>query len=331
MFDVITFGAATKDIFLHTTESKVVEDEIFVTGKGVCFPLGSKIKMDEMYFTSGGGGTNTAATFAKQNFNVAYCGKIGNDSAGKNVLDDLCHYGVDTRFVSTTDKKLTNHSVILDVPDMDRTIFVYRGASGLYSEKDVFWQDIRANWFYIASFSASSNPLFYRLVDYGISTGTKIMANPSKAQLKDKSINDYLKKTNVLLLNMEEAAIATDTPYNEQEEIIRRAANLAKDVVLVTQGVRGVTLYANGVFYRSRPVFSDAIDRTGAGDSFGSGFLSEFMRSGDVEKSVQLGVANSTACLQKRGAKHGLLGVDDKYEASPVICGDDPSQLRWHF
>ncbi len=331
MFDVITFGTATKDIFLRTGESVVVEDDSFITGKGVCFPLGSKIKMDEMYFTSGGGGTNTAVTFAKQNFDVAYCGKIGKDSAGKNVLDDLHHYGVDTRFVSTTDKKPTNHSVILDVPDVDRTIFVYRGASDLYSEKDVFWEDVKANWLYLASFSISSESLFYRLVDHGVSTGAKIMANPSKAQLKNKSINDYLKKTNVLLLNIEEAAIATGTPYNEEEEIIRRAADLAKDVVLVTQGVRGVTLYSDGVFYRSRPVFPNAIDRTGAGDSFGSGFLSEFMRSGDVEKSVQLGVANSTSCLQKKGAKHGLLGVGDVYKEIPVIRGDDPAQLRWDF
>ncbi len=331
MFDVITFGSATRDIFLQTKESVVLEDERFITGKGVCFPLGSKVKTEEIYFTSGGGGTNTAVTFAKQNFNVAYCGKVGKDSAGKNILDDLHHYGVDTRFVSSTDEKSSNHSIILDVPGIDRTIFVYRGASDLYSEEDVFWEDVRANWLYLAPFSISSESLFFRLIEHANSNGIKTMVNPSKAQLKSERINELVEKANILLLNMEEAAIVTGASYGEEEEIIRRAAGLAKDVVLVTQGVRGVILYSKGVFYRARPVFPDATDRTGAGDSFGSGFLSEYMRSGDVEKSIQLGIANSTACLQKRGAKHGLLKEGDKYELSTVIKGDDPAQLKWQF
>ncbi len=316
---------------METQESVVVEDDDFATGKGVCFSLGSKIKAEKIYFTSGGGGTNAAVTFAKQEYNVAYAGKIGKDSAGKSIMDDLHHYGVDTRFVSFTDEKPTNHSIILDVPEVDRTIFVYRGASDMYSEEDVFWEDMKSSWIYLAPFSSSSEMFVSRLVNHASYTGAKIMANPSKTQLQNEKIKELMKKVNVLLLNMEEASLMTGVPYGEEEEIARKAASFSTEVVLITQGVRGVTAYSKGVFYRGRPVFPDAVDRTGAGDSFGSGFLSEFMRSGDIGKSIQLGIANSTACLQKRGAKHGLLGKGDSYEESPLIKADDPVKLKWEF
>ena len=52
----------------------------------MCYYYGyKKIDVDEIMFNSGGGGTNTAATFAKQGFKTAFCGAIGNDIAGKEI------------------------------------------------------------------------------------------------------------------------------------------------------------------------------------------------------------------------------------------------------
>ena len=329
MFDVITFGSATKDIFLSVKESLVTQGEEFATGEGVCFSLGSKINAEKMYFTSGGGGTNTAVTLAKQGLVVAYCGKVGNDGVGKNILKDLQDYGVDTRLVSLTKEKFTNHSVVLDVPGKDRTIFVYRGASDLFTEEDVSFTDLRASWFYLAPFSRSSVPLFHRLIENAVSRNIKLMVNPSKIQLKNKNFKNILSDVSVLLLNMEEASLLTGLSYEKKDEIVEKLADLVKDVVLITQGVDGVVGHSKGVYYRGKPVYPDAVDRTGAGDSFGSGFLSEFIRTGDVKKGIQFGIANSTACLQKQGAKHGLLKKGESYPQNPVIMGSDLRSLKW--
>ena len=328
MFDIITFGSATKDVFLRSKENVVLESDKFPTGKGVCFSLGSKIKTDEVYITTGGGGTNTAATFAKQGFNVAYCGKVGRDEAGEGVLKDLEHYKVNTDLVSSTDEKPTNHSVIIDVQGIDRTILVYRGASDFHSKKDISFEDLNSKWFYLAPFSSSSEALFYDLLEHAALKNIRVMANPSKSQLKNEKIKDVLKKIDILLLNVEEASILTGISYEKEDEVIKKATKFCKEVLLVTQGVDGVVASSKGIFYRSKPILLDANDRTGAGDSFGSGFLSEFMRSGNVENSIQLGIANSTACLQKPGAKHGLLNRDDDFQINPLIKGDDFDFLK---
>jgi sugar/nucleoside kinase (ribokinase family) len=51
----------------------------------------------------------------------------------------------------------------------------------------------------------------------------------------------------------------------------------------------------------------EAVCKTGAGDAFGSGFLSELIRSNNIEKSLRFGVENAASCVLKMGAKNGLL------------------------
>ena len=83
MYDIITFGSAAQDIHVKSKLFKILKDEKdFVTGEGLCLALGSKIEVEDIIFSSGGGGTNTAATFAKQGFKTAYCGAIGADISG---------------------------------------------------------------------------------------------------------------------------------------------------------------------------------------------------------------------------------------------------------
>jgi sugar/nucleoside kinase (ribokinase family) len=54
------------------------------------------------------------------------------------------------------------------------------------------------------------------------------------------------------------------------------------------------------------------IDRTGAGDAFGSGFVSGFIQSnGDIEYAIQLGTANATSVVEDFGAKTGILKKGD--------------------
>jgi ribokinase len=331
MYDVITFGSATKDIFLRADENVVIESEKFASGKGVCFSLGSKINAEEIYFASGGGGTNVAVSFSKQGYNVAYCGKVGRDESGERVLKELEEQGVSTDIVSSTDKRPTNHSVIIDVPGLDRTILVYRGASDDHSGEDIDYENLKAKWFYIAPFSASTIDFFYDLLNYASSRGIKVMVNPSKSLLRDSRFKESLQKIDVLLLNLEEASLLTGVDIQNEEEIVVKGASLTKGVFLITQGVRGVVAFADGLYFRGRPIFPDSVDKTGAGDSFGAGFLSEFMRDGDVEKSLQLGIANSTACLQKMGAKNGLLSKGEKYQMNPILRGENITQLKWHF
>ena len=89
MYDVVTFGSATWDLFLDLEDFKVLKNDDFLTGEGLCFNLGSKVRIEEIDFFAGGGGTNTAVTFANQGLSVAYCGSVGKDFAGREIAEIL--------------------------------------------------------------------------------------------------------------------------------------------------------------------------------------------------------------------------------------------------
>jgi sugar/nucleoside kinase (ribokinase family) len=92
------------------------------------------------------------------------------------------------------------------------------------------------------------------------------------------------------------------------------------NIVVMTKGSAGVLVSDGKSQYSAKPN-SDrvVVDTTGAGDSFASGFLSEFMRTADIEKSIQLGMANSEGCLSEVGAKHGLLKKGQAFKRVEVM------------
>ena len=56
---------------------------------------------------------------------------------------------------------------------------------------------------------------------------------------------------------------------------------------------------------------SPIVERTGAGDAFGSGFVSEYVRSGDIKKAIQFATANASSVVAQFGAKAGILKSGD--------------------
>lgn len=323
MYDIITFGSATIDIFLKPEGFKILKKKDFSTGKGICFPTGSKIDIKDIFFATGGGGTNTAATFAKQGFSVAYCGSVGDDLGGQKIIEELRQLGIDTQFVLKTRDKNTNHSIVFTTltEREDRTILVYRGASDVLNEKDIPWQNLKAKWLYLAPLSGKLGDLFEKLVDFAKNNNIKVAVNPGNCQLSlpVKDLKRILKKVDILILNQEEAAFLTKIPYQKEKEIFKKIDEVCDGVAIMTKGERGVTVSDGKNLYRSKPIIGKVVDRTGAGDSFASGFISGFVQSdGNIEYSIQLAMANSSSCLKQLGAKNGLLKNGDAFEKVKV-------------
>src|SRR3989344_4010604 len=95
MFDVITIGTVTRDVFLTSPLFKVLRDQAhlekigFKTGEAECFALGSKIEVKKPVMTIGGGAANAAVTFSRQGFRTAAVLKIGDDESGDAIIKHL--------------------------------------------------------------------------------------------------------------------------------------------------------------------------------------------------------------------------------------------------
>lgn len=311
MFDIVTFGSAACDIFLKSKKFKIVGGEKFVTGEGICLSSGSKIEIDDINFSTGGGGTNSAATFALQGFETAFCGMIGEDFAGKSVIEELDGFGINTDFVLKTKTKFTNHSIILDSSKKERTILAYRGASGELAKEDIPLEKLQAKWFYLAPFSGKLCKAFEYIVDYAASNNIKIALNPGSCQLSlpVSRLKKVLAKIDILILNQEEASGLTKISYQKEKEIFKKLDKImSPGIAVMTKGPDGVMVSDGKYLYRASASRIKVEDATGAGDSFAAGFLSGFIQSNkNIEYAIQLGMANGVSCIQKIGAKNGLL------------------------
>jgi len=315
MFDIITFGSATWDISLTLSGKKVKDNADLIIDKGIYFNLGSKISIRDMYFGFGGGGVNTATTFKKQGFKVAYCGSVGDDIPGKEIIEYLKKTGIDSSFVKKASKP-TNNSVILHIPGQDRTILVYRGASEMLKRSDIQWGKLKSPWFYLAPLSGKLSILTEDIVDFAKKNDIKVLANLGNSQIltAKAKLRNILNKIDILLLNKEEASLLTGVDYKKEQEIILKTNAMHKGLNVITKGEEGVVVSDGKKVYEAKLKKFNIVDATGAGDSFGSGFVSGLIKSNyDIEYAIRLGLTNSKRCLLERGSTNGLLAAKDNY------------------
>ncbi len=341
MFDVITIGTATRDVFLSSNLFKIVRDPKhlqklgFKTGEAQCFALGGKIEVEPPIMTIGGGATNAAVTFARQGLKTAALFKIGYDRNGRDVLGDLRKERV-TSLCSFDDAKMTAYSVILRSPNGERTILNYRGASEDLTIHNIPHHKLKTRWAYIVPGKIPFGVIM-SVVAMLKKNGTRVAMNPSKhyIELGYKKLAPMLKLLDVVTMNREEGAFLTGANFKDEKKIFKKFDDYVPGLAVLTDGPKGVlvsdgtTIYKAGVF-KERKI----VDRTGAGDAFGSGFVAslahaehggkgslwfKLWRGGGmspgvvrfsrniIEHAIRLGSANATSVVESIGAQPGIL------------------------
>ncbi|HRY52485.1 MAG TPA: carbohydrate kinase family protein [Candidatus Portnoybacteria bacterium] len=314
MFDIVTFGSATRDIFVRSKELKIIDSGEFITGKALAVEAGGKLYVDELIFATGGGGSNCAATFALQGLKAAFLGLIGDDSGGLEIFRELNKLGVDCNFIKTTTKAKTPYSIILSAPGKERSILVYEGASHQLSLADIPFEKIKhARWFYLSGLSGESAKVFEPIIDFAAANKIKVAVNPGHDQLtKDLDVlKKLLGKIDILLVNQEEASAITGVDFKNEQELFKKFDELVPGIAVMSKGKEGVAVSDGKKIYRAGIPESGYVDRTGSGDAFGSGFVATIIQGGSIPEAIQLGTANATATIQQIGAKNGLLKKGD--------------------
>jgi sugar/nucleoside kinase (ribokinase family) len=313
---LLAIGAAVQDVFLsHSDEFKPVTDkpahEVFMK-----LELGAKADVNNIDFSTGGGATNAAVTFARQGLESHFMGAIGNDPAGHAVLADLDNEGVDTMHISYSDKYNTGYSVLLLAPNGERTILTYRGASTHYEPRYFNLENVDVDWLYVSSMAGNMEVL-HTIFTQAHKKGIKIFFNPGKGELKESAkLKSLLEDVDVLSVNREEMQQIVEG--SDLEELARHALHYVS-VAIVSDGPNGVVATDGKTVIRAG-MYQDVkvIDRTGAGDAFGSGFLSQWAQSKSLKESIVFASANSTSVVTKIGAKAGILHQHTKLHDMPL-------------
>ncbi|MEK7537289.1 MAG: carbohydrate kinase family protein [Patescibacteria group bacterium] len=327
ILDVITIGSATWDVYLKSEDFEIREHSDSPTGVEQCFPLGAKIEVKEVVFTTGGGGTNAAVTFARQGLKTGCVGVVGDDFNGKEIVKELNREKVKLFFNVHKDDS-TAYSIILVYPNAERTILSYKGEGQHFNSDEIKWEKLKAKWFSLGSLGGNWN-LLERAFEYITARNFKIAFNPGGKELAHglEKLKPYLAEVDIFSVNKEEgesllkSKIQMTNDKMKAEEILKRLSELVKGIVVLTLGPEGVLVSDKQKIYRAGTPDSPKVERTGAGDAFNSGFVAQIIKQNQPEAgswkpeavmtSIQFATANASSVVSQYGPKAGILKKDD--------------------
>lgn len=296
-FDIVTIGSAVLDVLLRSSQfsSHQVAGELML-----CEISGGKVDVEEAMLCSGGAGTNTAVSFARQGFHTGIVAEIGIDAPAQLIIDELQREQVDTSLIIEEAEEQTGMSAILVASDGSRSAMTFRGAAKQLSHKDIPFTVLeQVSAIHLSSIGNAD--LVREIALFSKEKGIHLSWNPSAAELKDvvlQSSESLHQSIQVVCVN--------DLEY---EEIQDHQGSLSKiaSTIIVTKGRDGGEVLANGSKhpYLAKPVI--AVSELGAGDAFISGFVGATLLKQSIEEAILRGTQNAASVVQHLGAKKGLL------------------------
>jgi len=305
MFDVITFGAATRDVFLRSKAMELHREHGVMEA---CFVFGAKVAVEDIIFETGGGGTNNAVTFSRLGkLKTAVVTRIGGDASGEEIMRVLKREHIATPFVQRDRNGKTGYSTIILSREAERTILTYRGVSSQIDSAKIPWSKIKARLFHVSSLGGNLM-LMEKIVDHAKKVNAKVFWNPGNGELAHgkAALAPILRKVDFVSLNREEAAVLTEKKLSDLGGIIKSMKKLSAHSI-VTDGEKGAySVSSEGVLHA--PVMTiSRLNLTGAGDAFTSAFALGYLMYGDPKTALSLGTLNATNVVHHMGAKSGIL------------------------
>lgn len=331
MFDVITIGSATMDVFVECDDANIVS----VSTKDkksefMSYPYGSKVEISAFASNVGGGGVNTALNFANLGLKTSAICKIGDDIYSQGILEVLEKSSLNLSNVIQDNSVSTGFSIILLSFQGDRTVLAQRGANATLKKSEIDFESIKkAKILYIAPLSGESNKVLGSIVEFAEANGVQVCFNAGTTSLKKGF--EYIKKiidtAEIVVMNKEEASMCTKImvrPDSRDEkfstefihpDIIKMLEMLKvgkKQVIVITDGKEGVYAYDGESFYKCPTFPAKVVSTLGAGDAFASTFCATLTRTNfDIGKSLMYASVNSASVVAHFGASEGFLTFEE--------------------
>lgn len=307
--DILSVGDVVTDAFIKLLDDQAhaYEDE---KGKWLTIPFATKLPFDHVEVAQAvGNASNAAVAFARLGLKTGFMTNVGGDQEGRDIIAALHHNKVDTRFVRINPSHRSNYHYVLWYKD-ERTILIK------HEEYDYHWPHLRPTevprWIYFSSISEKAIEYHDEVADWlDQNPGVRMAFQPGTYQMKagTKRLKRIYERTEILILNKEEAALVSGGNVQDIPDLFRRLHAIGPKVVIITDGPDGA--YASdGQQACAMPLYPDPgppVERTGAGDAFASTLVAALVKGLSLEEALKWAPINSMSVVQHVGAQTGLL------------------------
>jgi ribokinase len=273
---------------------------------------GETVRGHDFLVAPGGKGANQAIAAARLGGDVSFIGSIGDDDFGRSIRTSLSDSGVDTASLCVRSRFSTGVALILSETSGENMIAIAAGANDFLLPADI---DAAAGAIAKASMIVcqfeSPVATIERVVEVAKLSGVPVLLNPAPARRMEDEMLDGIR---FLVPNRQELAHLTGLPTRTLADVEAAAKALlvrGAESVIVTLGREGV-LRASVAGARVFPApIVEAVDTTGAGDTFVGGFAAEWCRTSDVDVAIRFAQRAAAYSVTGRGAQASMPWLSD--------------------
>lgn len=252
-------------------------------------------------YANGGKGANQATALARLGAKTKMIGKVGNDSNGEKLIENLKKNNIDVSGVATDGSQTGLAAIILDGEGRNR-IVVYEGANAEIDPEEAAACIDDSLDLLLVQFETSEE-VVVKSVNAALKKGitTVIDCGPAKNFALEK-----MQGVTVISPNESETKALTGI-MPDSEKTILEASKILKErskakFVVLKLGERGCSVW-DGKELKMMPAYpSKVVDTTAAGDCFTAAMALEFKRSGNIYAACDMGNRAGSIAVSRMGA-----------------------------
>ncbi|MGY3742435.1 ribokinase [Leuconostoc inhae] len=266
--------------------------------------VGETMALTDVTTAPGGKGANQAVAAARQGANVSFIGAVGNDSNGQFMRATLLTNGVNVDAVTTNSDVPTGSAYIMLQENGANTILIHGGANQALTVADLDTNVIAQADTLIAQFEV---PLEVIAAAFKIAKANNVQTILNPAPAVYDLTPELMRVTDIILPNETEAQLLTGIAVENDEMVLNRVSNaiLSKGVSrsIITLGAAGSFVADGDKRWWAKPHKVDAVDTTGAGDTF-IGTLASAIDANfsNLDEAVQRASIASAIAVTRAGA-----------------------------
>lgn len=251
---------------------------------------------------AGGSTANTITGLAKLGAQTAFIGKVGKDEVGDFFKNDLKGNGVTEKMFSSSTE--SGRVAALITPDSERTFATYLGAS-----IELAAADLKTDLFkdydicFIEGYLVQNHELIETACKLAAQNKCEICIDLASYNVVNEN-RDFLKRIikeyiNIVFANEDEAKSITGAEPEKALDIL----SADTDIAVVKIGKNGSMAKKDGKVYKAGVIKANAIDTTGAGDLYASGFIYGYAQNLSIDTCCKFGAVTSGNVVEVLGAK----------------------------
>ena len=274
--EVIGFGALNVDK-LYSVENIVGKDEE------------SFIKSETS--TPGGSAANTIVGLSRLGCSTSIIGKIAEDDDGDLIEYNLAINGVYSNNLIYSETGSTGKCLGFVDKDGERCLYIDPGVNDDIKLGEINPLNImRCKIMHYTSFVGDSFNTQIELLDL-LNDSVILSFDPGMLYVEKgfDELKPILERCDILLINESELRLLFNDDESSYEQLANGLLDNGISIVVVKRGSKGVFACNNNEKCHVEAFECDAVDTTGAGDSFNSGFLYAYLKGFDLEKSCRIG------------------------------------------